>query len=75
MRKFYFFVAIFLIILGLILSFENIGNSTQILIFFKMSNQSLFFPFILMMGIGIVAGFFLGLAQKTKTEKFDDADF
>jgi hypothetical protein len=53
-------------VVGLIFAFENIATSARVLILFKVSTQSLFFTIMFSMILGIVAGFFLGLAASSK---------
>jgi len=69
MRKTYFIIALVFILFGLIIAFENIATTGLVLILFSSSNQSLFFSFSLMLILGILAGFFLGLAYSTKQKK------
>jgi len=54
---------------GLIIAFENIATSANVLIFFGASNQSLFFSFALMLILGLLCGFFVGLAYSSKPKK------
>ena len=62
MKKNYFILFICFTVVGLIFAFENIATTARVLILFKIATQSLFFTIILSMLIGIVSGFFLGLA-------------
>jgi F0F1-type ATP synthase assembly protein I len=66
MRKAYFILSFCFALFGLIIAFENIATKSQVLILFSSFNKSLFFSFIIMMVIGIAAGFFLGLGSLSK---------
>ncbi|MCF7906141.1 hypothetical protein K9L63_03065 [Candidatus Gracilibacteria bacterium] len=69
MRKTYFIIALVFALFGLIIAFENIATSAMVLVLFGSSNQSLFFSFALMLIIGTLCGFFLGLAYSAKPKK------
>ena len=69
MRKVYFIIALVFALFGLIIAFENIATSANVLILFGASNQSLFFSFALMLLLGLFCGFFLGLAYLSKPPK------
>ncbi len=72
MKKHYFIIGLVFVLIGLILAFENITTSAAVLIFFASANQSLFFTLSLMMLLGMIAGFFLGLAYAAKSKKDDE---
>ncbi len=69
MRKTYFIIALVFALFGLIIAFENIATSANVLILFGASNQSLFFSFALMLILGLLCGFFVGLAYSAKAPK------
>ncbi|NCP67440.1 hypothetical protein GW756_02055 [bacterium] len=67
-------------IIGLIICFENIQMAATIMIGFSyMGGTSLFFPLLIILCIGIIAGFFAGLAlmagrKKDVIDETDDLD-
>ncbi len=74
MKKVYLALAGLVTVLALIIAFENIAMSAQILILFEKIN-SLFMALLLMFFLGMVTGLFLGLAQaqgKPQKKDFDD---
>ncbi|MCF7918118.1 hypothetical protein K9L27_03955 [Candidatus Gracilibacteria bacterium] len=75
MRKTYFILSLCFGLFGLIIAFENIAMTMQVLILFSTLNQSLFFTLVLMMVIGIATGFFLGLASTTKEKQPTEEEY
>lgn len=79
MRQVYKTLAGIFTLMGIIICFENIQMSAPILIgFTSMGGSSLFFPLLIILCIGMISGFFGGLAlmsgkQKDPAEE-DDLD-
>lgn len=61
MKKVYYTFAGIVIVLALIICFENVASSGVILVLLDQIN-SIFLGLILMFILGMIAGFFLGLA-------------
>lgn len=77
MRHIYTALAGIFLIIGLIVCFENIQMAATIMIGFSyMGGSSLFFPLLIVLVIGIIAGFFAGLALMSgkKRDVVDETD-
>ncbi len=72
MKKTYLLVSIGLFILGLIISFENILMYSPVLLLFKQFNGSLFLPLLLVLCLGVLSGFFLGMVKMSDRRKNED---
>lgn len=74
MKALYTGVSTLFFVVGLILSFQNIGFIAPVYIFFDTFNDALFYPLALMFLIGIGCGVFAGmaLAQKQRKDESDD---
>ncbi len=73
MKKVYYSLFGFITVIALIIAFENIAMSAQVLVLFE-TIRSLFLALLLMFFLGLVAGLFLGLAHSTGRQKKDVVD-
>ncbi|HEY5714624.1 MAG TPA: hypothetical protein VIT68_04710 [Candidatus Gracilibacteria bacterium] len=72
MRNSYLIIATITFIIGVIIAFENIILQAQgIRILFAVMTTSLFFPLIIIFALGMVSGFFFGLAKGTKAKGYN----
>lgn len=70
MRKVYLSLSAVFSIMGLIICFENIQMATTIMIGFSyMGGSTIFFPLLIILTIGFIAGGFAGLALGAKSKK------
>ena len=75
MRKVYFYFSGAFIFVGLIVCFENIQMAAPIMIGFDyMGTNSLFFPLLIILTIGIIGGIFAGMGIMSKGKKNSDDD-
>jgi uncharacterized integral membrane protein len=77
MKKTYLLLSVGLFILGLIIAFENILMYAPVIFLFKQFNGSLFLPLLIVLCLGALAGFFLGMVKFTggKEDSSDEVDF
>ncbi len=76
MKKTYLWLSGGLLFLGLIIAFENILMYAPVILLFKQFNGSLFVPLILVLCLGILSGFFLGMVRSVGgREDPEDLDF
>ncbi len=62
-------LAIFFGTLGFIIALQNVGISAPVQVFFQTATGTLFSPLILIQILGILSGFFLGVAIMIKKKK------
>lgn len=77
MKSVYKSLAAIFLFIGLIICFENILMASPIIIGFSyMGSSSLFFPLLIILTIGIIGGFFTGLAivSGKKKDNIDEVD-
>lgn len=77
MRSVYRTLAAIFVIVGLIICFENIQMAATVMIGFSyMGGNSLFFPLLIILTIGMIGGFFSGLAIMSgkRHEAIDETD-
>ncbi len=78
MQSIYKTLAAIFLFIGLIICFENILMAAPIMIGFSyMGTSSLFFPLLVILTVGIIGGFFMGLAivsGKNKGDLDDDGE-
>jgi len=80
MRSVYKTLAGIFLFIGIIICFSNILMASPIIIGFTyMGNSSLFFPLFIILTVGVMGGFFTGLAlmsgkQKDNIDEVDELD-
>lgn len=74
MRFIYLITAVLATFLGMIICFGNVSKRTTYYFLFDANSASLVVPFFLMLGIGLLAGFFYGLAFMTKGKDDEEDD-
>ncbi len=74
MKNTYLWLSGGFVLLGLIIAFENILMYAPIIIVFKQFNGSLFFPLLIVLCLGMVSGFFLGMVKSVGGGRDDSED-